>query len=74
MEGLHLFLCFLLTEFSTAVSFSSNPIYSIINLISTFCVTAFLCFFFCWIFWFNFCYNLCGCSCSFVFIYYYWWL
>ena len=46
MEILHLFLCFLFIEFSTSVSLSSNPVHSIIYLILTFCITAFISFFF----------------------------
>ena len=43
---LHLFLCFLFVEFSTSVSLSSNPVHSVIYLILTFCITAFISFFF----------------------------
>lgn len=46
MEMLHLFLCFLFLQFSTSVSLSSNPVYSVIYLILTFCTTAFISFFF----------------------------
>jgi len=46
MEILHLFLCFLFVEFSISVSLSSNPIHSVIYLILTFCITAFISFFF----------------------------
>jgi NADH-quinone oxidoreductase subunit J len=46
VEILHLFLCFLFIEFSTSVSLSSNPVNSIIYLILTFCITAFISFFF----------------------------
>jgi NADH-quinone oxidoreductase subunit J len=46
VEIVHLFLCFLFVEFSTSVSLSSNPVHSIIYLILTFCITAFISFFF----------------------------
>ncbi len=43
---LHLFLCSLFLQFSTSVSLSSNPVHSVIYLILTFCITAFISFFF----------------------------
>jgi NADH-quinone oxidoreductase subunit J len=46
MEMLHLFLCSLFLQFSTSVSLSSNPVHSVIYLILTFCITAFISFFF----------------------------